>query len=235
VCEELETPPTGELLKLGISVSATTIANVLRSSGLGRHRRGLARPGLSSCAPKRAACSAAVCAPRWETTGSAVSPPSRAGRARTGRPASWKLTATSPRPMLPGPAWLLTRCQCGAVRRGRAFSLRLDDRCGCSHRIDHMRATDPKFGPALVPQPSAQARRQSIADRTRDRANHASNLSRGFHYLQPGGVGATDRPPARACQPELSFLPHRAQPGRTSVACPHPLEQARAVHEGFWD
>jgi putative transposase len=50
----------GELLKLGISVSATTVATVLRASGLGPAPRGSAPAGLSSCAPKRRAWSAAV-------------------------------------------------------------------------------------------------------------------------------------------------------------------------------
>ncbi len=108
--------------------------------------------------------------------------------------------------MLPSPAWLLTRCQCGAVRRGRAFSLRLDDRCGCSHPIDRMRATDPKFGPALVPQPSAQARRQRIADRTRGRTNHASNPLKRLPLSSAARRRRNHRPPARACQPETEFL-----------------------------
>jgi hypothetical protein len=42
----------GELLKLGITVSATTIANVLRRGGLGRRPGGSGRRGRSSCGPR---------------------------------------------------------------------------------------------------------------------------------------------------------------------------------------
>jgi len=42
----------GELLKLGITVSATTIANALRRGGLGPALGGSARPGRSSCDPR---------------------------------------------------------------------------------------------------------------------------------------------------------------------------------------
>jgi Homeodomain-like domain len=42
----------GELLKLGITVSPTTIANVLRRGGLGRRPGGSGRRGRSSCGPR---------------------------------------------------------------------------------------------------------------------------------------------------------------------------------------
>jgi hypothetical protein len=73
--------------------------------------------------------------------------PSRAGWPRLERLASWKLTATSSRrPLLPSLRWLLTRCRCGAARRGRGspFSLRLEHHRAYHQRIDHMLATDPQ-------------------------------------------------------------------------------------------
>jgi hypothetical protein len=144
----------GELLKLGISVSATTIATVLRSCGLGPAPRRIG-PSWSEFLRAQAhkACSAAACALRWETTASRAPLPSQAGQPRIGRPARWKLTTSAPRALRPRRGWLLTRCQCGAARRGRASALRLEGRCAYRHRIDRMLATDPKGRPPLVPQP----------------------------------------------------------------------------------
>jgi hypothetical protein len=54
----------------------------------GQRHGGSARAGLSSCAPRRGACSAASRTVRWETSASKARPPSRAGRLRFGQPAS---------------------------------------------------------------------------------------------------------------------------------------------------
>jgi uncharacterized membrane protein YbhN (UPF0104 family) len=57
----------GELLKLEISVSATTIATVLRRSGLGPAPRRIGPSWSEFLHAHGTACSAAVCALRWET------------------------------------------------------------------------------------------------------------------------------------------------------------------------
>jgi hypothetical protein len=76
---------------------------------------------------------------------------SRASRFRIGRPASWKLTATSPRRLLTSLAWFPPATSAAARRcGGSAFSRRLEDRCACGHRIDRMPATDPDRGPGLA-------------------------------------------------------------------------------------
>jgi hypothetical protein len=99
----------GELVKLGISVSATTIATVLRESRLGPAPRRIGPSWSEFLRAQTQTCSAATCARRWEAA-SRVMPPSRAGWPRMERLARWKLTATSfPRPLLPSLRWLLTR------------------------------------------------------------------------------------------------------------------------------
>ena len=135
----------GELLKLGISVSATTIATVLRSSGLGPAPRrigptwseflraqaqSMLGSGLSSAVGDDGLGGAAT-----EPSGSAEDGPDRQVEADKRSPA-----------MLPSLGWLLTRCTCGAARRrrGRACSLRREDRRACRHRIDRTLATAPE-------------------------------------------------------------------------------------------
>ncbi len=125
--------------------------------------------------------------------------------------------ATSPRPMLPSPAWLLTRCRRRAARHGCPFSPRLDDRCACSHRIDRMRATAPKERAGARPTADCSGstpKPSPIAPR--GRINHASNPLERLPGSSAPGVGATDRPQARACQPELASL--------NRVSLPHTLD-----------
>jgi hypothetical protein len=104
----------GELLKLGINVSATTVATVLRASG--RHHAGSPPAGPSSCAPKRRPCSAPV-SPPSPLADSTATRRRGALQVRQQRRATWKprsSPATVPRS--PGP---LGRC---GVCRGRRQS-----------------------------------------------------------------------------------------------------------------
>jgi hypothetical protein len=59
-----------------------------------------------------------------------------------GRRRWWKPTTRVLALLLPDRGCLLTRSQCRAARRGRAFVLRHAHRCAYSHRIDRMLATD---------------------------------------------------------------------------------------------
>jgi Homeodomain-like domain len=134
----------GELLKLGIGVSATTIATVLRVSGLGPAPR---RIGPSWSEFLRAQAQSMLGGELHSGTGaSRVMPPGRADYQGRERLASWRLTATSSRrPPLPSLASLLTRSLCGAARHGRtsAFSLRLEHHRACRQRNRSHAATDP--------------------------------------------------------------------------------------------
>src|SRR6266540_3385409 len=118
--------------------------------------------------------------------------------------------------MLPSPAWLLTRCRRRAARHGCPFSPRLDDRCACSHRIDRMRATAPKERAGARPTADCSGstpKPSPIAPR--GRINHASNPLERLPGSSAPGVGATDRPQARACQPELASLNRVSLPHST--------------------
>jgi hypothetical protein len=144
-----------------------------------------------------------------------------------GRTASWKLTS-APRPMLPSLGWLLTRCTCGAARRrrDRAFSLRLEDRRSCRHRIDRTLATAPEK--AAPPRPTPALTRDVKATAGRARGPHRPRIgsARGFQDRQLRRVDATNRPQARACQlVPIFFTPQAfsalaltlAYPSRTRV------------------
>jgi hypothetical protein len=144
----------GELLKLGIGVSPTTIAAVLRSSGLGPAPR---RIGPSWSEFLRAQAHSMLGGGlRDSFDGDTFEP---IGWPRIERPARWKPTTTW-RQRLSGLSWLLNRCRLGAARccRDSGSSLRLEDRHACSPRIDRTLATDPRAGRPLVPQPNALAR-----------------------------------------------------------------------------
>jgi hypothetical protein len=105
----------GELLKLGINVSATTVATMLRVSGLGRRRGGSAPAGPSSCAHKRRACSAPV-SPPSEVAASRATCPRGAPELRKAHPAKRKPTRSSPRMLrCRGPPG----CRCQVCRRCR--------------------------------------------------------------------------------------------------------------------
>jgi hypothetical protein len=132
----------GELLKLGITVSATTVATVLRASGLGPAPR---RTGPSWSAFLRAQAQSMLGGGLHSAIGDAGFEGAAAGPsgpAEDREAAQWKLTTSAAWPLLPSLCWVLTCCQCGATRCG-AFSLRPEGRCACRNRIDRMPATDP--------------------------------------------------------------------------------------------
>jgi hypothetical protein len=130
-----------ELLKLGISVSTTTIATVLRVSGSGQRRAGSALAGRSFCAPKRKVCSQRVSPPNPVATSRATG--RRAPlQLRQRRRATWEprsAPATPPRSRRP-------RCRRRVWRRCRLLpprplpATRLPRRC--VHRGNGIRAMD---------------------------------------------------------------------------------------------
>jgi hypothetical protein len=141
----------GELLKLGISVSATTIATVLRRSGLGPAPR---RLGPSWSEFLRAQAYGLLGSELRSSVGAGREDDAsvRAGPHPMGRPARWKPTTRSPRSMLMSLAWFLARWHV----RGRSAPPR---RCVLStiggpsaggDRIDRTPATDPHGRPALA-------------------------------------------------------------------------------------
>jgi hypothetical protein len=149
----------GVLLKLGIGVSATTIASVLRSSG--RRRGGSARAGRSSYALRRTAWSAVASALRWEATAWRPMRRSQAGRPRMERR---QVEADDNRSLAAAAEPRLASRPLPARRRSARSCVppttRASLRPPSSHR-SHARDGPPKGKPALAPQPSAQTRRQS--------------------------------------------------------------------------
>jgi Homeodomain-like domain len=152
----------GELLKLGISVSATTIATVLRSSGLGPAPRRIG-PSWSEFlraqahsmlggSPSSAAGDDAPADDASEPNGSPQLWPDRQIEAGDHFSAA---DAVEPRstshPM---------RSHSAPPRARGLPAIRGPLRLRPSHR-SHARDGPQRAGPALVPQPSAQARRQS--------------------------------------------------------------------------
>jgi len=171
----------GELLKLGISVSATTVATVLRRSGLGPAPRRIG-PTWSQFLRAQAQSmlggdlsSALAEALRRATTASGAARPSRASRRGMGRAAREKPTVASPRTMLPSPGTRISQSQHRAVRRFRSLSPRLEHRYVYSRRIDRMLATDPQEqARARRTGECSAARAKAIAGRApRTRTNHA--------------------------------------------------------------
>jgi hypothetical protein len=129
----------GELLKLGIAVSHTTIATVLRSSGLGPAPR---RIGPTWSEFLRAQAHSMLGGGLRDSLDGDTLEPS--GWAADGEPrqveANDELTPTE----VAGLGWPLNHYRLAAAKRcrDRAFSLRLEDRHACSHRIDRTLATD---------------------------------------------------------------------------------------------
>jgi hypothetical protein len=137
----------GELLKLGISVSATTIATVLRASGLGPAPRCIG-PSWSEFLRAQAHSMlgggrrAAIRDNALEDDAREPSAPTQDGEPREVEADDKLSRADAIEPRLAA----LTRCRCEAARRRPAFSLRSDDRHACGHRIDRTLATDPRAG-----------------------------------------------------------------------------------------
>jgi hypothetical protein len=130
----------GELLKLGISVSATTVATVLRVSGLGPAPRRIG-PGWSEfLRAKRRACSAPV-SPLGPVAASRAMRRRGALPLRQGRPATRK--PRSPPATLPRSRGLGRGRVCRGCRQSPPCLLpatRRPRRCG--HRSNGMRAMD---------------------------------------------------------------------------------------------
>jgi hypothetical protein len=178
----------GELLKLGIGVSATTIATVLRSSGLGPAPRRIGPSWsqfLRSQAHSMVGGSSSPAAgdddlgdDASEPSGSPQLGPDR--HAEAGDHFSRRMPSSHVQPLIQSGA--------GRRRRGRAVSMRPQGHCGCRRRIDRMLATDPKEqARALVRQPSARtrSRRQSIPSRPAFAANPRIGSREASENLQP--------------------------------------------------
>jgi hypothetical protein len=200
----------GELLKLGIGVSATTIATVLRSSGLGPAPRRIGPSWSQFLRSQAHSMVGGSSSPAPETTTSETMRPSRAGRPRLGRTATWRLATTSPRRMPSSHVQPLIQSGAGRRRRGRAVSMRPQGHCGCRRRIDRMLATDPKEqARALVYSQVLGLGRDVKASRPGRRSPPtAYRIPGGFRESSARDVGATDRPPARAARPNRVSLPH---------------------------
>jgi Homeodomain-like domain len=197
----------GELLKLGLGVSATTIATVLRNSGLGPAPRRIG-PSWSEFlrAQAHSMLGGSPSSVADDDLGDDASEPSGSPQVGPDRQvgASDHLSAGG----MPS-SHLQLVIPCGAVRRrrARAVSPRPEGGCGCRRRIDPMLATDSKSRPALVPQPSAQAPRQSHPVPATFAANRASNPLGRLRGSTARDVGATDRPPDRARPNRIFFTP----------------------------
>jgi transposase len=199
----------GELLKLGISVSATTIATVLRSSGLGPAPRRIG-PSWSEFlraqahsmlggSPSSAAGDDAPADDASEPNGSPQLGPNRqieagdhfsAADAVAPRSASYPMWSHSapPRPRgLP-------------ATRG---PLRLRP----SHR-SHARDGPQKAGPRSSHSQVLRRDVKAIPSRPRSPPSAHRIPPGGCEDLQPRDVGATDRQPARAAPPNRVSLPH---------------------------
>jgi hypothetical protein len=127
--------------------------------------------------------------------------------------------------------WLRSRCRCGAARRHRVFSRRHDHRHACSHRIDRPIATDPEQVAALLTAECPGATASPIAPRSVSTTRRMP--SRAAQDPQPCGVGATDRAPPRATNPNRVSLPHRRRiefvPGQASLASGLPRSRRRGA------
>ncbi len=196
----------GELLKLGISVSATTIATVLRSSGLGPAPRRIG-PSWSEFlrdqalsmlggSPSAAAGDDTPADDASEPNGSPQLRPDRKieaadhfSAADAVEPRSASQLASSHVGAAPAAGLSATR---GAVAAAAVASI------ACSRRT-------PKSRPALVPHQcsGAMSKPSRPAFRRQPRIGSPRKAARD---LQPRDVGATDRPPARAARrPEFLY------------------------------
>jgi hypothetical protein len=197
----------GELLKLGISVSATTIATVLRSSGLGPAPR---RIGPSWSEFLRAQAHSMLGGSPSSAAGD-DEPQGRCVRAERIAPGWAGPPGGSWRPLLPG------RC------RPATFSF--------SSRVEPFGATAAARCPRDPMAPAAAAVASTACSRRTQSAGPRSYLSQVLRRdikaipsraafvptthripsgvcedLQPRDVGAADQPPARTATPEPSFF-----------------------------
>jgi hypothetical protein len=198
----------GELLKLGISVSATTIATVLRSSGLGPAPRRIG-PSWSEFlraqahsmlggSPSSAAGDDAPADDASEPNGS----PQLGPRSPDRKPAT-----TSARGMPSSHLQLLIPC--GAIRAGAPARSPRDPTAVAAAAVASIACSrrTQKSRPALVPQPSAQARchSHSVPAHVRHQPRHRVP-SGGREDLQPRHNRSTTSP-SRIPEPSF-FTPH---------------------------
>src|SRR6266511_3260880 len=212
----------GELKGLGISVSATTIATVLRSAGPGPAPR---RIGPSWSQFVRAQAHSLVAGDLRSALADALdgiaAGPSRPTHVRPTRlvEADDKGSAAAAAPPRL-PSYPLPRSS--GCARPRVFPpARAPLRLRPAHR-SHAR-DGPDSTPALLPQPRPQARRPkppSVARHTH--TSHASDHSGGLHDLRPRRVGGADH----GCKPEPSFFTPQAQ-----VLAHQSLRAAKAMLE----
>jgi Homeodomain-like domain len=197
----------GELLKLGIRVSATTVATVLRASGLGP-------------APRRSG-------PSWSEFLRAQAQSLVGGRLSSAVEGD-SLDGDAAEPSGPaqdaGPRQVEVDCDLSSTEAGqpRLGSFRPPERsrsafprvvratrepCACSQRIDGTRAMDPQE--RVGGRPTAQcsdATSKPCRSRLASTPTTASNPSRGPRDLQPRCVVATDRPLTPELPARTEFL-----------------------------
>jgi hypothetical protein len=201
-----------------------------------RHRGASAPPGLSSYAPRRTECSAAIGAVRRETASSATRP-RRAGRHRMRRqPARWKLTTTSPRLLLTSLGGLLARCQ---LRSRQALPRRCAlpvtrGSCRCGHRVDRMLVTDRQgqAGACATAHVLAGLSRPSPARAQRSGKHTSGPLGQFPGDRLPRGLNATDQPRPQAASLNRVSLPHRV--GRMHGAHARRDSVASRYRNWFW-
>src|SRR6266511_1792311 len=211
----------GELKGLGIGVSATTIATVLRSAGLGPAPR---RIGPSWSEFLRAQAHSLVAGDLRSALADALdgiaAEPSRPAHVRPTR--WWKPTTRVLRPLLPRRACLLTRCQGRAALRGRAFSLRREPRGASSHRIARMLATDPTARRRCY---HSRDPRRDVQSHRRSRATSTPATHRITREVPGSSAPPRRRSRSTVASPNRVSLPHTVAPDRVS-SCTAPSEKS---------
>jgi len=200
----------GELLKLGIGVSHTTIATVLRSSGLGPAPR---RIGPTWSEFLRAQAHSMLGGGlRDSLDGDTLEPSGWAADRETREvEANDKLTPTEVAgPQLASQPLPVSSRQ-ARPRQSVLPATRGPSRLQLSHR-SHAR-DGPRASRPLVPQPSALAQTaEAIAARIPRPRHRVGPPRQTPRILSTRSVGATDRPPFRVAEVNRVSLPHRNKP-----------------------
>jgi hypothetical protein len=214
----------GELLKLGIGVSATTIATVLRSSGLGPAPRRIGPSWsqfLRSQAHSMVGGSSSPAAGD-DDLGDDASEPSgspQLGPDRHAEAGDDFSPADAVEPCSAShPVWSRSAPPRPRGLHATPGPLRLPP----SHR-SHARDGPQRAGPARSSDSQVLGLGRDVkASRPGPRSPPtAYRIPGGFRESSAPDVGATDRPPARACTPEPSFFtPHEASHRGTARAVP---------------
>jgi hypothetical protein len=198
----------GELLKLGIGVSATTIATVLRSSGLGPAPRRIG-PSWSEflCAQTHSMLDGGLrpaVGGGLEGDASASNWTAQGGEAREVEADDNRSPAAADEPRLASRPLSVPEPQCAATAAhspcdGRTVPLRP------SHR-SHARDGPPRAGRHVSPRSTVLARRSKPIAAPASGQPHVESSRKVPSIRQPRGVGATEQPPPARWRPEPSFL-----------------------------